>query len=554
MVHAAVVALLLAAAPAPASEPPESIGLPKGRLVEGVACASDPTQSYSLFLPDGYDAARRWPVLLVLDPRGRSVPAAELFLEPARELGWIVVSSNDTRSDVGMDPNRRAINALWPEIHERYAIDTRRIYLAGFSGTVGVAFMVGRETGGIAGIIAAGGRFIEEVYADNRAAVFAAAGDADFNYQGMRAVHARLLEDGVPSRFETFPGGHEWMPPEVARHALEWMELQAMRRGLRARDDGLVDRMLCGRARSRRGARGRRDGRSRRCVDTSRWCWTSRACATSPRPRRAGRRSRPIPRSRAPPRSRLRWTEREQRERERINATLGRFLATEPAPPPETLAAELEVARLERQAEGDGIEAATARRVLAHLFSNLAFYLPQELLAAHRPSHAASALGVACRIEPDNPVLWYNRACALSLAGRRSPALDALERAVEAGFADAAPDAERSRPRGRAGQRSLPRAAWPRSSSGAGSLADRQLRDRGAGAFGQRRALAPPHSSEVGIGSPKRTVTVVGETSREPGGAAERVPRSPTGRTSRPVLSANTKPPRWKGSSRSPGP
>lgn len=437
MVHAAVLALLLAAAPAPASEPPESIGPPVGRLVEGVACASDPTQSYSLFLPDGYDAARRWPVLLVLDPRGRSVPAAELFLEPARELGWIVVSSNDTRSDVGMDPNRRAINALWPEIHERYAIDTRRIYLAGFSGTVGVAFMIGRETGAVTGIIAAGGRFIEEVYADNRAAVFAAAGNADFNYQGMRAVHARLLEDGVPSRFETFPGGHEWMPPEVARHALEWMELQAMRRGLRARDDGLVDQMLSAElaAAAALGSEGRPleamrqyqsvvlDFEGLRDVAAAKARWA--ALEADPDVARAATLE-------------ARWTEREQRQREQINATLGRFLTTEPAPPPETLAAELEVARLERQAEGDGIEAATARRVLAHLLVNLRFYLPQELLAAHRPSHAASALGVACRIEPDNPVLWYNRACALSLAGRGSPALDALEQAIEAGFADAA--------------------------------------------------------------------------------------------------------------------
>jgi predicted Zn-dependent protease len=133
----------------------------------------------------------------------------------------------------------------------------------------------------------------------------------------------------------------------------------------------------------------------------------------------------------------LRWSERESLERERINATLQRFVATDPAPPPEVLAAELEVARLERQGKGDGIEAATARRVLTHLLSNLAFYLPQGLLADNRPGHAASALGVACRIEPDNPALWYNRACALSLAGGRSSALDALERAVEAGFADA---------------------------------------------------------------------------------------------------------------------
>jgi predicted esterase len=435
MFIAGILALLLAAASAPASELPQSSGLPEGRLVEGIICASDPIQSYTLFLPDGYDPARRWPVLLVLDPRGRSVPAAELFLEPARELGWIVVSSNDTRSDVSMDPNRRAVNALWPEIHERYAINEKRVYLAGFSGTVGVAFLVSKETGAIAGIIAAGGRFIDEVYSGNRAPVFATAGDADFNFEGMRAVHALMLEEGVASRFETFSGGHSWMPPQVARHALEWMELQAMRSGLRARDDDLVDRLLSAdlAAAAALSAEDRpldamrryqsvvRDFEGLRDVAAAKGRWEE--LEGDPAVARAAALE-------------ARWSDREQRERERINSTLQRFLSSDPPLPPETLAAELEVARLERQAEGDGVEAATARRVLAHLLSNLTFYLPQGLLADNRPGHAASALGVACRIEPDNPVLWYNRACALSLAGRRSPALDALERAVEAGFAD----------------------------------------------------------------------------------------------------------------------
>ncbi len=436
MIAAVVVALLLAAAPAPASEPSGAEGLPKGRLVEGVACAADPTQTYSLFLPDGYEPARQWPVLVVLDPGGRSVAAAERFLDPARELGWIVVSSNGTRSDVGMEPNRRAVNALWPEIHERYAIDRRRIYLAGFSGTVGVAFLLARETNAIAGIIAAGGRFIEEVYAGNRAVVFAAAGDADFNYQGMRAVHARMLEDGVPSRFEAFAGGHSWMPPEVARHALGWMELQAMRRGLRARDEGVMDRLLA--AELAAAAALESEGLTLEAMRRYRALvadFEGLRDVSQARARVAALEADPeVTRAAA---LEVRWSEREQRERERINATLQRFLATEPAPPTEVLAGELEVARLERQAEGDEIEAATARRVLAHLVSNLAVYLPQELLAARRPSHAASSLGVACQIEPDNPALWYNRACALSLAGRRSPALDALERAVDVGFVDA---------------------------------------------------------------------------------------------------------------------
>ena len=437
MIAAVVVALLLlGAAPSLASQPSGADGLPRGRLVEGVACAADPLQTYSVFLPESYDPARQWPVLVVLDPGGRSVAAAGRFIEPAQELGWIVVSSDGTRSDVGMEPNRRAVNALWPEIHERFASDPRRIYLAGFSGTVGVAFLLARETGVVAGIIAAGGRFIEEVYAGNKAPVFAAAGDGDFNFQGMRTVHARMLEEGVPTRFEAFSGRHEWMPPEIARHAVEWMELQAMRRGLRARDDELVDRLLAAglAAASALEAEGRglEAQRSYRALVAD---FEGLRDVTSARARAAALEADPEVMHAAA--LELRWSEREQWERERINAELQRFLATEPAPPPEVLAAELEVARLERQAEGDEVEAATARRVLAHLVSNLAFYLPRELLAAHRPGHAAAALGVACQIEPDNPVYWYNRACALSLAGRRSPALDALERAVDVGFADA---------------------------------------------------------------------------------------------------------------------
>jgi tetratricopeptide (TPR) repeat protein len=226
------------------------------------------------------------------------------------------------------------------------------------------------------------------------------------------------------------------MPPEIARHALEWMELQAMRRGLRARDDGFVDRLLAAELTAAAAlASVGRGLEAMRHYEAAVADFEGLRDVSSARARLAALEADPaVARAAA---LEARWSEREQRDRELINATLQRFLSTEPAPPPEVLAAELEVARLERQAEGDPIEAATARRVLAHLLSNLSFYLPQGLLADNRPGHAASALGVACRIEPDNPALWYNRACALSLSGRQSPALDALERAVEAGFADA---------------------------------------------------------------------------------------------------------------------
>jgi len=37
---------------------------------------------------------------------------------------------------------------------------------------------------------------------------------------------------------------------------------------------------------------------------------------------------------------------------------------------------------------------------------------------------------------PDNPTAHYNLACSLALLGRRAPALESLERAVELGYAD----------------------------------------------------------------------------------------------------------------------
>src|SRR5215204_6604614 len=74
-----------------------------GRLDTLVTAAEDSTQHYALYLPSTYGASRRWPVLFVLDPRGRAREALERFRLGAERTGMIVVSSYDSRSDVS-DP------------------------------------------------------------------------------------------------------------------------------------------------------------------------------------------------------------------------------------------------------------------------------------------------------------------------------------------------------------------------------------------------------------------------------------------------------------------
>ena len=427
--------LLLTAALAAQGMP----GLPaRGRLVEGVACRSDPSQTYTLYVPERYAADRTWPALLILDPRGRSARAAELFRGPAEEYGWILLSSNDTRSDGPMEPNIRAMQALWPEVHERYSTDANRVYIAGFSGGAMLAWEVGRRTGQVAGVIGSGGRWLPEHFEEPiRFPSFGAAGDVDFNYDQMKALHSRLREWGTPERLEIFEGPHSWMPAGLAREAVEWMEVQAIRAGLRKGDDALVARLL---ARDLAVAAGlEEEGRlldaQRRYEAAAR---TFEGLVSVADARREAARLASLPAARRALEEEGKWDAWEQVTLRR-HADVYRELMT--AEPPFLLAAfrsAFGLDELRRRARAEGYEGVVAQRLLQSLATQAGFYLPRELMQRGDYARAAVALAIATEAVPDRPVVWYNLACSRARVGARTEALDALEEAVALGFSDRA--------------------------------------------------------------------------------------------------------------------
>jgi len=215
-----------------------------GHVDERVTSTTDTGQHFALYLPPGYTAERRWPILFVLDPRGRAALGLQLFQEAAARLGWIVMSSYNTLSDGPPEPNVSAMNALLTSAQTRWSIDPSRLYLAGFSGTAraALAFAVALR-GHVAGVIASGGALgfelggPETAFAgDSTFGYFGAAGTRDFNYEEVLAMSERFRRTRVPYRVVTFEGPHRWPPADMCGEALDWLELRAMLGGLRPVD------------------------------------------------------------------------------------------------------------------------------------------------------------------------------------------------------------------------------------------------------------------------------------------------------------------------------
>lgn len=375
-----------------------------GQLVENVAARADATQTYALFLPASYDGTRAHPVLLVFDPRGRGTQAAKIFAGAAEEYGWIVISSNQTRSDGSHEPNERAIRALLPELG-RYAVDPKRVYAAGFSGTAMMAWGVGIATGRLAGAIGVGGRFVPEVPpAKFNFAHYGFAGERDFNHREMRLVD-EALEGRVPHRFQSFDGGHQWITPALAREALGWFEALAGNRAALAEDlvaaDALHGLAALRRYRAILRTYGDVERASGRVATLEKEASVQRELAEEKK-----------------------WDAFEADYVNGVFARLPSILAQD------DLVKAFRVPDLRRRAARGGAEGAAARRLLEAVYGQTAFYLRHH-------ARAAALLGVAVAIHPERWEAWYHLAAGHARAGKRRQSYAALEKAVAAGFRDA---------------------------------------------------------------------------------------------------------------------
>ncbi len=440
--------LLLAQSEAPPSPSATIARYPRGEVVRQVVSRSDRHQRYAVYLPSRYTPARRWPLLLLLDPRGRALIPLALVRESAERLGYIVLSSYNSRSDEPVDPNRDALNAMLADAQQDFSLDERRFYLVGFSGTTRAGWEFATELAGhVAGLIGVGAGLPNGARAPAPLgaggppfAFFGGAGTADFNYDEVMRLDGVLDQLRWPHRIVAYPGPHTWPEAPVLAQALTWMELQAMRTGLTDVDQRAVDSLFETEMQSARALE--LDGllldallryRSAATDYAGLHATTGPVADTLRLSRTAGVRA-----------ERKRRAEIERRQFAYV-ARMATYFAglRDGSRKPESLSKVLkhfDVPATQRLAadQTDREASTAAQRRLEHLYVMTAFYEPRDRFEKNDPTGALGMLEIAEVIRPHTPWLCYDRARALAALNRLAEAMAALACWVSTGNMTAA--------------------------------------------------------------------------------------------------------------------
>jgi predicted esterase len=228
------------ASPASANAAPQD--LQTGVVIAKVSSATQPDQSYALYIPSHYTREKRWPIVYVFDPFARGDVPVELMKDAAERYGYIVAGSNNSQNGP-WKRSAEAAQAMVHDTHARLAIDDKRIYFAGLSGGARLAATLAQACKCAAGVLlnSAGFAPSSPPTADATFAVFGTAGTLDFNYPEVVNLDAKLATLHYPHAFSQFDGPHNWAPASIMDEALAWFRLIAMKQDREPRDTAFVN-------------------------------------------------------------------------------------------------------------------------------------------------------------------------------------------------------------------------------------------------------------------------------------------------------------------------
>ena len=212
----------------------------KGKIIDSVSVQSKTGESYTLYLPSGYDPERDNAALFIFDPAARGVVGIKPFIEAAEKYNLILFCSNNSRN-TAYNENFDIAERWFNEVLSNFRIDKDQIFAAGFSGGSRLASTIGVLSGLFKGVIGCGAAFsanpVQAPYTKDHFNYVGIVGDLDMNYQEMFRAKEWLNKLGLNNQLYTFNGDHRWPDANLILAAFDWFKLQDILEGRVQKDE-----------------------------------------------------------------------------------------------------------------------------------------------------------------------------------------------------------------------------------------------------------------------------------------------------------------------------
>ncbi len=221
----------------------KEIILKKGVVIDSVKLNDSSLESYSLYLPRKYKATEKWPIVFVVDLKGKGSNAISYFRRAAEEQGYIVAASNNTNDTLSTSQNILAFSKMYNTVIAAFSIDENRMYTSGLANGARLASALPVFIKKIKGVISCGAGINNSEFISNQQKPYyfiGIVGKEDYNYTEMIKLRKVLNFRKIPNELLVFDGAAVWPPQKYIREALQLLRISAMFKGYEEKNSDYI--------------------------------------------------------------------------------------------------------------------------------------------------------------------------------------------------------------------------------------------------------------------------------------------------------------------------
>ncbi|MFS4416702.1 alpha/beta hydrolase [Maribacter sp. 2307ULW6-5] len=222
----------------------QEVTLSKGAITEGLVVNDSLKETFSVFLPKAFDTERAWPIVFVMDLKGKGRQALSMFTAAAEQEGFVLVAPDHLSDSLSLSQNVLVTNRLFNRVATLLPIEKSGVYTAGFDDGARFASVLPTFINRIKGVIAVNASMAttEVLNPKNPFHFVGVVSPESYNYTNLLNEKAVMKGMKMPHHLVLHKEDGMLPDPKTLGQALKIAALQQKKRGAAGRDEAYVRR------------------------------------------------------------------------------------------------------------------------------------------------------------------------------------------------------------------------------------------------------------------------------------------------------------------------